>query len=151
MKKTIYTILFFVLSISVNAQGPFTGFFGNKEDAIKSVAIKRDAVIKNQVLVRMTANMTATAYDFYTKPAQIQFCKSAGIGLSLARYEETESGIYCKLAVNALFLTSVEFNDHVSAVPGFAFTGGLFNNVLQFGIGYLDKKVMPLIGVGVTF
>lgn len=138
-------------SFGVNAQS-FKGFFTPVElnPSIQKMYVKGDGVVapdKNFTwLFRPAVELTATSVNFRSGSAETKFLSSVGTGVSLAKYITVDEKPYCQLSLNLLLLTGITVNQVESTSFGAAGTIGLFNNIFNGGVGYLDKGFVLLIG-----
>jgi hypothetical protein len=156
----VMTLLFiFILSsgIQLQAQSPsFNGFFKPVEvnTAVQKMNTRAVDDVSTQSefvwLFRPMVSVTATSVNFQGGTAETKALSSLGTGLSLSKYITVDGKPYSQLSVNALFLTGITIDNVTSLSIGGAVTLGLFNGVLNFGGGYLDKGFVLLLGTSIT-
>lgn len=145
-------IALLLLCGSLQAQSPWGGFFKPSDVVVKQVQSRAEVTEATNVwLFRPAVSLTALAVDFSEKPVLSHSLSSLGFGLSYGRFTTVNEKAYCNLSVNGLLLTSVKLGDVESAAIGGAVTLGLFDQLLQVGVGYLDKSFMLLTGVAISF
>jgi hypothetical protein len=154
----VLTLLFiFILGSGMQLQAQsFRGFF--KPVDVNPVVQKMTLRVADAVpqkadyvwLFRPMVSVTATSVNFRGGVANTKALSSLGTGLSLSKYITVEEKPYCQLSVNALFLTGVNIENITELSIGGAVTLGLFNGVLNFGGGYIDKGFVLLLGTSIT-
>jgi hypothetical protein len=150
LKKAAGVVILLLAVSAINAQS-FSGFLKPSDQVVKSIVLRDDGqeVIKPILLFRPYVAMTAQAYNL--KDKTVGFLNGAGFGLSYGKYTPVNDKAWCNWSVNATLLTQVSIGDVMEAKVGPAVSLGLLDNLFSAGVGYVDKKVLLLFGVGYTF
>jgi hypothetical protein len=154
MKNKLSLIVMMVfITIGLNAQKPFEGFFKpiQKEDInIVNLREYRDLGEFNTYswIFRPAATVTAVAIDFEGNSHSFS---SFGIGLSYGKFTVVDDKPYCNYSFNALLLTGAEIGGEQKTSLGGALTVDVFNKIIGGGIAYIDKKAMLLTTLSYSF
>lgn len=161
LKKAGMIIVLLLIVGTVNAQGPWSGFFKsttaetvNQKISEKEIQLRTDAEVvssESAWFFRPTVTLTAVAVDFSTKPVTTKSLSSVGMGISYGKFSVVNEKDYCNYSINALLLTGVALNDEMSTRIGGALTVDVFNKLIGFGAGYLDKSFMLLTTISYSF
>jgi len=149
MKKITLILVTLLIAVNINAQNllkPLTTDMIMNKMELKTLGVGE---VTNVWIPRISVAFTALAIDFSQKPVLSQSLSSVGFGMSFGRYSVINEKPYCDLSVNALLLTSIKIADIESTHLGIAATLGLFNNLINIGGGYINKKLLLLTMVAI--
>lgn len=81
----------------------------------------------------------------------MQTLSSVGTGVSYGNFTQVNGQPYCNYSLNAALLTQIKLDGVTSTNFGAAITGDVFNKFIGAGVGYIDKHVLFLTSVSVSF
>ena len=151
MKNFILGSLLLTFAITINAQSPFKGFF--KPVSTNLVFANQSAILGGTDiwLFRPSISLTAVAVQFGGGQPVMQTLSSVGTGISYGNFTQIDGKPYCNYSVNVALLTQIKIDGVTSANFGAALTGDVFNKLIGAGVGYIDKHVLLLTSVSISF
>jgi len=148
MKTLKIITLFLIVTVTVNAQSPWSGFFKPvKVENSKLKAIFGQTSTFSIWLFRPTISLSAIKMQYVggDKSFENSSLQTLGTGISYQQITTTDAVVYTNLAVNGLVLYNMDFSGTKPINLGIAATVGVFNNLISGGIGFDFGQKYPFI------
>jgi hypothetical protein len=153
MKRLLTILLSVMLTCVITAQSPFNGFFKPIPKQPMSLLAQQLAVNTTEWKFRAGATLTGTKIMLSSVPGQtfdVSFLSTAGVGVSLNRYELIDGVPYSKFGAN-IYVCYPTANAQLKELSLLAsITGWQLVNA-GFGWEFLTKKPFLALGLSYSF
>ena len=149
MKKIITILALMVITVAVQSQNPFHGFFKSTKALTCNYLLSDKGTSTNQWLFRPEIAITAAAIEFDKPQPVIQAFNSFGVGLSYASINNSTG--YCNFSANLALLTKIKIGETINTDFGLAATADVYNKFFGIGIGWIPGHFYLLNQISINF